>query len=261
MYIKVQHLQYIHYFYFTIGLFSLSNSILIGMGSPFSIFLIAFYAIFMVISWLVAIGVRRMIRDYFIIDSAASITKHVLLSVLASCSAVVMWVYLDQALIVSVGIVSVNYFALFMAFVWYVFYKTKMLEKVLQSYNNRVLKKCKGLFITTRDRKGMPKLVSDNDIRDYRYSSNGDVDSNLLSIWTNREDEGKIMEIIGEIEIILATKKIELLKRYIVRASKIDHVPKELKDMDKRLLNLESRLMGYERFYHNKIKSKNPGSE
>jgi hypothetical protein len=261
MYIKVEYLQYIHYLYFALGMFSLSNSILIGLGSASSVFLIAFYGIFMVISWTIAIGVRRMISNYFIVDSSASIARHVLLAVLSSCAAIAMWVYLDQALILSLGIVSVNYFALFMVLIWYVFYKTKMAGKLLRSYNSRVLNKSKSLFITTRDKKDMAKLITDNDIRDYRYSSNGEVDNALLSIWTNRENEEKVVEMIGEIEIILTTKKIELLKRYIVRASRIDRVPKELKDMDNRLLKLEDNLMEYERFYYNKVKAKKADSE
>ncbi len=265
MIITVGQLKLIHYYYFAMGIFSVTNAFFVGFGSLFSILFMAFYGVNLVISMYIATVARRRMRDYIIIQSLGFFLKHVLITVATVGVTTLIWV---SNVFQDVGLLStmifVNYLFLFLAGMWYILARTEFTHDLFQFYDTRIFRKSKKFMISIRrmnrtyyDR----QLVTERDIDTYKFGSIKVVDENILDAWKNKEQGKFVMECMGRIELSIARFNLEDLQEKVSNLGLRTRDPlliKELEKYEKRLKEKRKEIMLYEKEFFRKTGEVSP---
>jgi hypothetical protein len=222
MIITVRQLQLIHYYYFIMGIFALSNAIFLGIGSPYFLLFIMFYIVNSTISWYIAVVARETMKNYIIIQSLAFAIKHMIATVAAVAIAAVIWMggTMMEFSVLS-ALLMTNYMILFLAGIWYVLTRTDFAKKLFPLYDDYMFRRSRNFVIRTREKNwkyfGI-RLITEREITNYKYGTLPDVDSNMLSAYRNRGQLRYVMECIGRIEMLLSQMLIERLSDEIKTA-------------------------------------------
>ena len=216
MIITIRQLKLIHYYYFAMGIFGLTNAILIGFGSIFSIIFIIFYVLNSGVSWYVALVARKKMTDYVIVQSLGFFVRHVAVSVLTVGATTLFWI---SGLVPDAGLLNTmlmaNYFVLFVAGLWYMPPRTDFVGELFTIYDNYLFKKSKSFMLGVRraHREFFGReLVTETQIRDYEYGTINDVDDNLISAWKNKSKMQYVLECLGRIEISLSRFALKIMR-------------------------------------------------
>jgi hypothetical protein len=216
MIVTVNQLQLIHYYYFIMGIFSLTNAFFMGFGSPFSLIFLAFYTLNSLISWYMASVARKRMSDYVIVQSLRFFMTHTILTILTVGGTTLVWV---SGLIPDIFLLNMllmaNYFVLFLAGLWYILTRTDFVGSLFTVYSSRLFRKSKGFIIRVKetywDFFGR-QLVTEEDIKNYKYGTISEVDENLISAWKNRGKLQYVLECLGRIELSLARHALQYLR-------------------------------------------------
>jgi hypothetical protein len=256
MIVTINHLKLIHYFYFFMGIFGLTNAIFMGIGTPFSMIFLAFYAVNSGVSWYMANVARKRMSDYVVVQSLGFFIKHSILTVLTVGGTTLLWfseIITDLNLLSS--LLTVNYFALFLAGLWYGLIRMGFVSSLFTIYDSYLFRKAKGFMIRIRkaymDFFGR-QLVTESEIRDYGYGTIKDVDENLISAWKNRNKLQYVLECMGRIELSMARHALqELRERIILLLTSLDDERSRLvKRAELELRYKEGEIRKYEKAFY-----------
>lgn len=226
-YVRPEYFEIIHYYYFSIGIFSFMCSIIFGFSAFYSLIFMLLYAGLFSFSWYVSWFMQKKMREFVIPNSLTYAAKHVFLTFFAGGLTFGIWFIgaLKEELLISV-ILYVNYFVFFLAVIWYLIVKFGFVKEVFDVYDSRVMKNAKNLIIKARDsRKDVftRVLVSSDSIRNYTPGSSTEIDELLMRAGKEKNPQ-RLLRRITEIEIALSNQTIERMRRWISKTTSGDAI-------------------------------------
>ena len=219
-YIRPEYLEAIHYYYFSIGMFSFMCSIIFGFSAIYSIIFIFLYVGQSSFSWYISWYMQRRMREFVVLNSLKFAGEHVVMTLFVGGMTFGLWylnAFNEEGLIIS--ILQINYFVFFLAVIWYLMVRLNAVKVLFDVYDNRMMERAKSLIIKTRGfrRELFSKiLMTDSQIRNYRNGSSSEIDDMLLVIWKDRRDPG-MPKRIAEFEIALCSLFVTRLRDYVKR--------------------------------------------
>jgi hypothetical protein len=265
MIITVKQLKLIHYFYFVIGIFGLTNAILLGVGSLFSLIFLGFYIANSGVSWYIAYVARRKMRDYLVVQSSSFFVNHTLLTLVTVALTIAVWVSgLITDLVLLNSLLLINFYVLFMAGMWYALTRTDFVSELFSVYDNFVFGRSKEFIIgIKRKNRGIfgSDLVTDKSIRDYKYGTIQEVDYNLVTAWKNRKNKKFAIECMGRIQLTIASKAIDKIQEDLFALGGLPdryENQKLIKQTKEEIKRRERDLMYFERNFYKKTEQPSP---
>lgn len=216
MIITPDQLSAIHYYYFAMGTFGFCSMFFIGLDNLFSLIFLGFYVVNSAVAWYVAYVSMRKMKDYIVPQTRDFFLRHVVVTILCVGLAAGVWssgAFTDYFLLNS--IIMSNYFVLFLAGLWYAFTRMDFFGELFSFYDNYLFRKSKEFIIKAKNaHRGFfgREIVSDNDIAQYKYGTDGEVDENLISAWKNKSKTQYVLECLARIELSIARKYLALLR-------------------------------------------------
>jgi hypothetical protein len=226
-YVKPEYFEVIHYYYFSIGLFSFMCAVLFGFSAIYSLAFILLYVGQSSFGWYISWFMQKRMREFIIQNSISYAATHVFFTFFVGGMTFGIWLLgaLNEELLISI-ILYVNYFIFFLAVAWYLTIKSGVVKMLFNVYDSRILESAKKLVIKTREvRKDVFKrsLVSSESIKNYKTGSNPEIDELLLNALREKNSQ-RLLRTITEIEIALCNQTIERLKRWISFTSSKDTI-------------------------------------
>jgi hypothetical protein len=256
MIVTVDQLKLIHYFYFVMGIFGLTNALFMGFGSPFLAIFLALYMVNSSVSWYIAHVARKKMSDYVVVNSLGFFISHTLLTILTVAGTTLIWVseiitdvYLLSALLMT------NYFVFFLAGLWYCLMRLDFVRDLFTIYDSYVFTKSKGFIIKVKDKYQAyfgRSLVTDEEIREYKYGTIKEVDGNLMSAWRNKSKTQYVLECLGRIELSMTSHALERLREKISFLRASAEGQNSIKRAEEQLREKERNMMEYEKAFYRK---------
>jgi hypothetical protein len=221
-YVRPEYFEIIHYYYFSLGIFSFMCSIIFGFSAVYSVIFIALYIGLSSFSWYTSWFMQKKMREFIIPNSLSYAAVHVFFTLFVGGLTFGIWLLgaLQEELLITI-LLYVNYFVFFLAVVWYLVVKFGVAKTLFDVYDSRVMKNAKNLIIKTRDtRKDIftRTLVSNDSIKNYRTGSNSEIDEMLLNAWREKGSQ-RLLRRITEIEIALSNQTVNRLRKWITETS------------------------------------------
>lgn len=255
MYVRVEHLQFLHYFYFAAAIFNFS-SMIITAGTSFSQYFLAFCAIHMGFSWYIALVVRKSMEYYADFSSLWFFGKHLVLALIAAGFAILMWLStpFESTLIVWYSthhgielfnaIAYSNYIVLFMTVMWYALSRTRFLSGILRVYDMGLFRKAKEAFVRARRDRKIQGLANRKDVEEYMYGSDPKTDRRMISLSRGGSREEAI-DNIRMIDIQICRKSIESMREGLERLRQKGAPPGDIEALEKSIREKEESLEKY----------------
>jgi hypothetical protein len=230
-YVRPEYFEIIHYYYFSLGLFSFMCSMIFGFSAVYSVIFILLYAGLSAFAWYTSWFMQKKMREFIIPNSMAYAATHVFFTLFVGGLTFGIWLLgaLQEELLITV-LLYVNYFVFFLAVVWYLIVKFGVVKEIFDVYDTRIMRNAKNLIIKTRDsRKDIftRALVSSDNIKNYRTGSNPEIDELLLNAWRERNKQ-KLLKRITEMEIAFSNQTVERMRKWISQTTSKDTItPRE----------------------------------
>jgi hypothetical protein len=217
-YIRPEYFEVIHYYYFSIGLFSFMCSIIFGFSAIYSLAFIILYVGQSSFGWYISWFMQKKMREFIIPNSISYAAVHVFFTFLVGGLTFAIWLLgaLNEKLLITI-ILYINYFIFFLAVVWYMTIKLGVVKALFDVYDSRMMGNAKNLIIKMRDsRKDIftKTLVSRESIKGYRTGSDPEIDELLIKAWKQKGSE-HLLKTTTEIEIALCNQLVVRLRKWI----------------------------------------------
>ena len=123
-YVRPEYFEIIHYYYFSLGLFSFMCSIIFGFSSVYSVVFILLYVGLSAFAWYTSWFMQKRMREFIIPNSAAYAATHVFFTLFVGGLTSGVWLLgaLQEELLITI-LLYVNYFVFFFAVIWYMVVK------------------------------------------------------------------------------------------------------------------------------------------
>lgn len=259
MIITVDQLKLIHYYYFIMGIFSLTNAFFLGFTNIFSVIFLVFYVLNSSISWYVAAVARNRMKDYIILNSLKFFINHSILTAITVAGTTLIWV---SEIITDIFLLNtlllVNYFVLFFAGIWYALTRTDFVRSLFTIYDNYMFSRSKNFIIKTKEKYWNyfgRHIVSKEEIKKYKYGTNPEVDDNLRSAWSNKGKKQYVLECLGRIELSLARQALDLIRDKVsmLKSASTSVEDENLLNLNEKMMkDREEAIMEYEKEFYRK---------
>ena len=205
-YVPVAWLQLIHYYYFSMGIFSFAAGVaFISFPNYATIFFIS-YVLNSIICWYVAWWLHKRVKRQIIINLKQYYLKHLIASVIAVAFLGII-LYLNFLIyyyspgfksltsielnmiipIIMDMIIGFNYFTLVAAFMWSFALKFDVVNKAFSTYNKFTLSRAKNFTIKLREKLKTEVLVPSEQYKTYKPGTNEQMDAIIMEIWKYRK--------------------------------------------------------------------------
>jgi len=259
-YVSPEYMETIHYYYFSIGVFSFMCAVIFSFSAVYSIAFTLLYIGLSAFAWYISWVMQKKMREFVIPNSLRFASEHVAFTFLVGGMTLGLWYFnaLNEESLIS-SILYVNYFVFFMAVAWYLAMRFGFVKTVFDIYDSSIMERAKKLIIKTReDRKDIFTriLISDNSIKNYKTGSNPEVDELLLNVWREKKTP-KVLRRIAEIEITLCNSTVDRLKKWISETSSRSAIsPRERESVTRYTQAIDEyakALMEYEKYVINML--------
>jgi hypothetical protein len=233
-YIPVLYLKLIHYFYFSVGIFSFASAFVFGFYPSYALFFVVSYIVNSAISWYMSWWLYKRLKKQIIINSWKYVINHLIVTGIVM--GVLAIVVLSNVMVRDVSVynpvngdvtefkafspeimdvfLTFNYFTLFLAIIWSLMLRFDFISKFFMTYNRYTLNKGKNVALKLRSKYGsrLKSILPDSYIKDYKPGTVEKVDNILMSIVKiNESDE---IRMVAELEMFFAEQRImEMRKR------------------------------------------------
>ncbi|UCD02686.1 MAG: hypothetical protein JSV63_02755 [Candidatus Aenigmatarchaeota archaeon] len=250
IYIKPEYFQIIHYYFFSLGMFSLTIAFTVPLSDIYSYLFISFYIIHSAISWYISWFLYKRVSAIYIIHGTIYIFNHVVLTLLSGGSAVFFYYAFRiefQAMMSS--LITINFFIIFAGFIWYFLGLTKVIERFFEWQEGWKLREGRKAVMKFRKKQGL-FLTSEDVVKTYKWGTDSTIDSALMSIKRKAGEGIDFHEDVKALEIKLAKNRMSEMHERIVKLE-----TGEMSESDRDLANsylraikvLEKRIMDYEK--------------
>lgn len=253
IYIDVKYFRAVHYYYFCIGIFSFTTAVMLGF--PYILYLMVLCIINSAISWYVSWFMHRSMKRFVVPNSRGYMAAHVVLTLIMSVTAILFWFYqLSIGVLLIEWVLYVNFLSFFMGLIWYMMSRFSMVKQMFDYFSLLSFRRAKSTVISTREKMGLMKLMTDMSINDYEPGDDQEIDSVLISI--SKGGEGGIREKIYQLETMLCAKAIENLRNRIHDIESKGHLTaterKIIRSYEKFIRDYERKAVSYEKFFSRK---------
>ena len=232
LYIKPDYFQTIHYYFFSLGIFSLTTSFLFTSYNAYSYIFMAFYVVNSGVSWYMSWFMHTRMKAVFVIRTGSYAASHVILTLFSGGMAVgIYWLFEIQFEAIITAFIMINFFVLFMGLMWYILGTLKVTERFLDWQDKNKLEIGKDLVMKLRERKGV-KLMDDDALRAYKFGTDPQIDRLFMEAKMKSENGEDFLETARQIEMRMGELKIGELQ------GKVENISKgELSTAEKELLS------------------------
>jgi hypothetical protein len=224
-YVRPGYLETIHYYYFSIGIFSLIAAISFGFSVVYSAIFISLYVGQSAFGWYLSWFMQKKMKELVIINSWGSVLKHAFLTFFVGGLTLFLWymnAFNEQRL--AEFMLYVNYFVFFLAVVWYAIMRFGLIKAVFDVYDSRILESAKSLVAKTKQtRKDIftYSIVSADSISRYKSGSNTEIDEMLMNAWRERSSD-RLLRRVADIEMVMCAMTVDRLRRWISQTESKD---------------------------------------
>jgi hypothetical protein len=230
-YVRPEYFEIIHYYYFSLGLFSFMCSMIFGFSAVYSVIFVLLYVGLSAFAWYTSWFMQKKMREFIIPNSLSYAAVHVFFTLFVGGLTFGIWLLgaLQEELLITV-LLYVNYFVFFFAVVWYLIVKFGVVKEIFDVYDSRIMQNAKNLVIKTREsRKDIftRTLISADNIKNYKPGSNPEIDELLLNAWREKHSRN-LLKRIAEIEIAFSNHIVSRLRKWITQTTSKDVItPRE----------------------------------
>ncbi len=258
LYIKPEYFQTIHYYFFSLGIFSLTTSFLFTSYNAYTYIFMGFYIVNSAISWYLSWFMHARMKAVFIIKTGRYAASHVFLTVFAGGTAVAMyWFFELQFESIITAFLMVNFFVIFMGFMWYVLGVTRIASRFLEWQERGRLDLGRDMVMRFREKKGL-KLVDDETMRSYRWGTDAKVDSLFMQVKLKSGKGEDFTELVRQLEMRISDLQVRELEQKIEKlgAGEPGKADKDMMDGYKSMVKShEKSMLEYEKsLYRSKQK-------
>ncbi len=249
MYVRIEHLQLIHYLYFCFGIFTFSTAILLYSELPyFSYFFFIFYAINSTISWYISFVAKRSLEGVIIFRSVKFFAKHIVLTLLTVLFTIALWYFDPWGVLLLDIAIAANYFVFFSAVIWYLFIKLRIVQRFLSIFGTDSFTKAKEILIKTLSIE-KNHIINENDIHSYKYGTNPEIDKIFLDVMRKKHDKEKTKQLLAEAEILLCTEIINAIQKKLDFLMEHGADKSKILEYERMLMRKQQKLMEYEKAF------------
>ncbi len=256
LFLRPEHFQTVHYYFFSLGMFSLTIAFMFPLDSVFSFIFISFYTLHSAIAWYMSWFLHRRVKAIYIIQNARYIANHAVLTVISGGLAVAFYyVFSADFEAMMTSIITVNFFVVFLGFMWYAMGAMRVAEKFFEWQEERKLQIGRDMVLRFRKRR-MIDLLDEEAIKGYKWGTDSSMDQAFMDVKVKSEsgadfgDEVKRVELgLSELKISELERKIQNLETGDVSQSDMDLIKtyrEAIKTQRRRMMEYEKRF--YERF-------------
>jgi hypothetical protein len=230
-YIRPEYMEILHYYYFSIGIFSFIASLSFSFSPVYSVIFILLYFGQSSFAWYLSWIMQKRMKMLVVITTWRYAAQHVLLTFLAGGLTLFLWFInaFNEGRVVEF-VLYINYAVFFMAAIWYMVIRFGVVKALFDVFDERVLQSAKKLVISTREsRKDIftRSIISKHAVLDYRTGSAPQIDELLMNAWREKGSD-KLLRRVSEIEMALCAVTVDRLRRWIERTESKGFVtPKE----------------------------------
>ncbi len=254
--LKPEHFQTVHYYFFSLGMFSLTIAFMFPTYNFLSYIFMTFYVFHSAMAWYMSWFMHKRMEMVYVIRETRYIINHAILTVLSGGLAVAFYqIFQDYFEAMMTSILAVNFFVIFLGFIWYFMGLAKITGKFFEWQGGRKLRGGMEALKKFRNKNGIV-LVSDKDLERYKFGTNSSIDKLFMDIKLKSEKGGDFAGEAKEVEVRMSQLVINDLEKKI----------KELKNKkaSTATLNLEKsysesveyqrkKLMEYEKAFYKKF--------
>ena len=257
-YVSPQHVQTVHYYFFCLGMISLTAGIMHYFETAFSIIFLVFYAVHSAISWQTALFVHNRMKDIVFINSFRYAANHIVLTFVSVGSAIGLdFLMGEQYSSLIYALTLINFFVVFLAAIWFAIVRFDAVNRLFEWYDLKRFQKAKGILMQLRKEYGL-ELVSDSDIKSYRPGLNSGTDGILLRVMDASDGRGKeLPHLVKEFELELFRGRTEEMKAGMRKMVSAGITRSNEKLVSGQLLGIkhqEQKMMEYEKSFFRKFR-------
>jgi len=222
IYVKAEYLQIVHYYFFSLGIFSLTSAFLFWDYTIYSYLFVGFYILHSAISWYVSWVMYTRMQEVLIIKSRRYALSHIVLTLWTGGLAVVMWLLFEieyESMMTS--LLMINFFVIFLGGIWYIIGKFKVSEKYFEWQDRGKLDSARRAVMDFRETNKL-KVVEDWIVDEYSWGSNESMDRLFIQA-KRRRDEGDVRgfaEAARGIEMGLCDERLSDIDRKMSKMRK-----------------------------------------
>ncbi len=262
LYIKPEHFQIVHYYFFSLGMFSLTIAFMFPLESVFSFMFMSFYAVHSAIAWYMSWFLHKRVKAIYIIQGASYIFHHVVLTVISGGIAIAFYyLFADSFEAMMTSILTINFFVIFLGFLWYFMGAMKIAERFVDWQEERKLQVGREMVMRFR-KKRMIDLLDDETIKSYKWGSDNAIDQAFMDIKMKSEMGSDFGDAVKDVEVRISELKIRELENKIMNIEKGEVTPADanlVKSYRDAIKQQERRVMDYEKRFYKRFK--NPSEE
>lgn len=252
-YIRPEHFQTVHYYFFSLGMFTLTIAFMLPSYNIYSFIFMAFYITHSSISWYMSWFLHKKMKAFYIIQRTSYIAHHIILTLLSGGLAVTFYYIFEatfEAMVTS--ILAINFFVVFLGFIWYFMGVMKISEKFVEWQEGRKLQIGRDMVLRFR-KKRMIDLLDDEAIKSYKWGTDNTIDQVFMDIKMKSEMGSDFGDEVKEVEVGISELKIRELENKIGNIEKGEVTPADMnliKSYKEAIQQQQKRAMDYEkRFY------------
>lgn len=246
IYINIEYLQIIHYYYFFMGVFSFFSAVIFTTAFPYyGLMFSLLFVLHLLLSWYLSWVMVKRLREELVFNIVRYTINHVFITFLTAGLTIMFW-YLNlfQELVFMRVILTINFFVFFIGALWYLFTRFEVVRKLFIFRDIKRLDKAKGIAISLGKERGMPIPP---EIKKYKTGSDKEIDGILFSIW-EQKNRDEVEDVVKEFFILFYEKGIEKLRRRIKEmkfgslkktGDLIKEYEKLIKEYEKRIIKLK----------------------
>jgi hypothetical protein len=260
-YVRPEYLEIIHYYYFSIGIFSFIAAVSFGYSAVYSAIFILLYVGQSSFAWYLSWAMQKRMKEIFVISSWRSGTEHVILTFFVGGLTLFLWyvnAFNERSMVEFM--LYINYVIFFFAVIWYAVTKFGIVKTIFNVYDFTLMERAKGLVIKTREKRRdifTRRIIGDENIKNYKTGSNPEIDDLLLNAWREKSSP-RLIKRITEIEMAMCEATVDRLRNWISKTTSQGVVtPRERASIDRYMESLEEYAkssMDYEKNVISKIK-------
>jgi hypothetical protein len=259
VYLKPEYLYTIHYYFFSLGMVSLTNAfIMFTTSATYSYIFLGFYLFHSAITWYLSWFLHVKVRDQVIIKALRYTASHIILTLWSAGLAALMWyLFRTQYEAMVTSLLMINFFVIFLGGMWYILSRLQFAKRLFYLRETMGVRRAMDAVLDFRRRENL-SIVDDDMLKKYKLGTNPDIDR-LMRLARSQagKDEAGFRETIRELEMALSETRIDELNRKMKKLAK-----EEMSEGDKKLFetythlvdSYKKKLVHYERLFRKRFR-------
>ncbi|MCD6496590.1 MAG: hypothetical protein J7K54_04935 [Candidatus Aenigmarchaeota archaeon] len=257
LYLKPEYFQTIHYYFFSLGVFSLTTALMFTEYSIYTFIFVGFYVAHSAISWYMSWFMHRKMKLVYIIQRSSYIVNHMVLVLVAGLGAVGFgYIFRESYDAVMTSMITLNFFVVFLGIMWYAIGATRIAERFFDWREEGRLSRGRDMLLAFRKKRFL-ELVSDAAVKGYKWGSDPQIDGLFMDLKMLAGQGRDFSEKAKEIEIKLAEAEIAGLEKKMANLGDSEADKSLAESYMNAIKSKRKAIMEYEKAFYRKFHSEN----